>query len=483
MIDIGTKCGGRGTVFPEAGRGRNRQLPTDDIRNSVTLDEAIMRAGARAFPSDWSATTSDGIGLEPEIFPIFVTADGRPAGRVPLRDPDAPGVLDVLDAMVCDDAQFGSRRGGPAGPWEYAMADGGRITFEPGGQVEHSTGIYPNCATAIADVQRVLGCLRATFSAHDAVLAAAGMDIWHDVGTVPQQLPFGRYTAQAEYYDRRGSWGRVMMRHTASLQINLDLGGEARWRERWLAANLISPLITATFACSPGAGGVSTRARAWQQLDPTRSGFPPLLMCDPSSDPRQQWGQAAVNADVMLFRSAAGRWSPGEPGFTFGRWMKEGHPTCGWPTVDDLEYHLTTLFFEVRPRGFIELRAGEQVPDCWRAAQVVLVTALVYDDVARREVLDRLAPLGARLSDLWRVAARVGVGDGELRELAMLSWEEALRGVERMGIEQFGAESVGCARRFLNEFTEKGRTPADRLRELDLDDPARSLAWAASSQL
>ncbi len=48
-----------------------------------------------------------------------------------------------------------------------------------------------------------------------------------------------------------------------SCQINLDLGPEGAWRERWLAANLISPLITASFACSPGDGWASSRGAAW----------------------------------------------------------------------------------------------------------------------------------------------------------------------------------------------------------------------------
>jgi glutamate--cysteine ligase len=417
------------------------------------------------------------------MFPILLGPDGEPAGRVPLHSASSAGVLDVLDQMVCREAEFGTRRGGPLGPWEYHMADGGRLTFEPGAQVEHSTGVYPNAAEAIADVQRVLGCLRDAFAVHDVVLAAAGMDIWHDVDTVPQQLPFGRYTAQAAYYDRRGGWGRVMMRHTASLQINLDLGPADVWQERWLAANLISPLITATFACSPGQGGVSTRSRAWQELDPTRSGFPSAFVDRSREDPRDQWARSAMDADVMLIKTDDGRWLPGEPGFTFDRWLRDGHPAYGWPTVDDLDYHLTTLFFEVRPRGFLELRAGEQVPDCWRAAQVILVTAAIYDDRTRRSVVERMDPLRDRLATLWRTAAGVGVADDELRELSMATWESALEGVDRLGRHQFGQTGVDCARRYLEEFTSLGRTPADRLRELHQEGPEHSLAWAASSQL
>ncbi len=454
-------------------------MPTPDPKSAITTDRAWSRAGEIAFPAPTSSNPAGRIGLEPEFFPIFRDRDGRPAGRVPLQDPAAPGVLDVLDAMACEDAEFGNRRGGPVGPWEYRLADGGRITFEPGAQVEHSTAVYPNPAIALREVQRVLDCLRAAFRDHGAVIAAVGMDVWHDVDSVPQQLPFGRYTAQAAYYERRGAWGRVMMRHTASLQINLDLGPEGVWQERWLVANLVSPLIIATFACSPGEGGISTRAQAWQQLDPTRSGFPEGLVTGDAWDPRTQWAEAALAADVMLFRSSDGRWTPGEPGFNFGAWIRDGHPEFGWPTEDDFEYHLTTLFYEVRPRGFLELRGGEAVPDELRAAEVVLVTPLLYDEQARHSALARLEPHRHRLPELWRRAARIGVGDPELREMAVAVWEEACRGAERMA-DDVGSDAVKATRRFLERFTYRGRTPADELSDLLAHDPAASLAWAAS---
>ena len=175
-------------------------MPTSDPESAITADRARSRAGEIAFPAPTDSASVGRIGLEPEYFPMFRDQHGRPAGRVPLQDPAAPGVLDVLDAMACEEADFGNRRGGPAGPWEYQLADGGRITFEPGAQVEHSTAVYPSSAVALAEAQRVLGCLRSEFDDHGAVFAAAGMDVWHDVDSVPQQLPFGRYTAQAAYY-------------------------------------------------------------------------------------------------------------------------------------------------------------------------------------------------------------------------------------------------------------------------------------------
>jgi len=354
------------------------------------------------------------------------------------------------------------------------------LTFEPGGQVEHSTAVYESVAAACADVSDVLGRLRAAFSRRNVALAALGIDVWHDVDTVPQQLRAGRYTAQAAYYRQRGHWGAVMMRHTASLQINLDLGPEGVWQERWLLANLASPVMTASFASSPGLGAVCARARAWQELDPTRSGFPRLLVEGPGDDPRAEWGQAALEADVMVYRVTEDHFEPGCPGCSFEKWIRKGHPRWGWPTAEDLDYHLTTLFFEVRPRGFLELRAGEALPGRWRAAPVVLMAALLYDDAARAAALDLLRPHRSQLLALWRRAAIDGVRDSELRDLACDLWRIGLDGARSLPSGYVGGADVATAEAYIEHYTARGRMPTDEVVELLAEDPALALEWASS---
>ena len=179
-------------------------MPTHDPKRALTLDAALYRAGMSAFPERSEAPRIGGVGLEPEFFPIFRDAAGRPTGRVPLKGLDGYGVLETVDGMAATAPVLGPRRGGPVGPWEYPLSDGGRLTFEPGAQVEHSTAVYTTVSSSLEDVSRVVELLRAAFRPHGAVLAAAGMDVWHDVASVPQQLPFGRYMAQAAYYDKRG---------------------------------------------------------------------------------------------------------------------------------------------------------------------------------------------------------------------------------------------------------------------------------------
>lgn len=40
-------------------------------------------------------------------------------------------------------------------------------------------------------------------------------------------------------------------------------------------------------------------------------------------------------------------------------------PGAGLPTLDDLAYHVTTLFPPVRPRGFLEVSYLDAQPQRW----------------------------------------------------------------------------------------------------------------------
>jgi len=282
----------------------------------------------------------------------------------------------------------------------------------------------------------------------------------------------------AAYFDRRGPYGAAMMRRTCALQVNLDLGSAADLPERWLVANLAAPLLCASFACSPGPGAVSTRALAWQRLDPTRTGFPRRLLDGSGASPVEQLVEAAMAADVLLLRCPEGPWEPGRPGWTFQHWLRDGHPRLGRPTGDDLRYHLSTLFLEVRPRGFLELRGIDALPAPLRAVPVVLLSGLIEDPAARSAAAAALGRHLGALPELARRAATRGLSDPTLEALAAEVWPLALEGAGRLPPSYLDAGHLRLAADFLDGYTLRGRCPADELRAAVARGPAAALAWA-----
>jgi len=449
-------------------------MPSHDPRQAVGLEEARRRIATTAFRPDQRPRSPGLVGLEPEFLVLRTDAGGRPTARVGLEEPG--GVLDGLTELGRHEGRFRRAYGGP--PPVFTLGDGGRITFEPGAQIEHSTATHASAALAMADVERTAGAIAASFEARGVALAACGIDLWHEVSGVPQQLHAPRYHSMAAYFARRGPEGAVMMRHTASLQINLDLGSEGEAGERWLVANLASPIATASFASSPRDGFASRRALAWQRLDPTRTGFPAALVSGAERDPGRQYADFALEADVLLFLNDELGAVPGRPGFSLRRWIEEGHGLHGRPTAADVDYHLTTLFPEVRLRGFLELRGVDALPQAWRAAVVVFWTGLVYDGRARHAALARLDGVRARLPELWIAAARTGLRDGELGPLAQEIWCEALAGAARLPSGFHRSEDLDCARAFFERYVVAGRSPSEELGELHASDPRCSLEWS-----
>ncbi len=435
--------------------------------------EQAMEIVAGAILPPWRDGDHDlKVGLEPELFPVKVGPRGEPLVRFPILGPE--GSLHRLERL-------------PGAPWrrveqedglpELALADGGRITFEPGGQVEHSSPVHASAAATFADLRRTQAALRQALGP-DAVLAAAGVDPWFGPGEVPMQLEAPRYRAMAAYFARRGPAGAVMMRCTASTHINLDLGPEGVRTERCALAHLLAPLMTATFSSSPGEGVHCRRARIWQGVDPTRTGFPSVMALGTGQAPEEICARAALDADVLLFRTPDGDAEAGEPGFSFRRWIEEGHPRHGRPRPSDLLYHLTTLFFEVRVRGRLELRSPDALPPPWWGVPLVLASGLLYDPVARERALGELDGLCTRLHDLWVRAAVEGLRDPEIGRLSGRVWEIALSGAARLPRGWLPAADLRRAEEFLQRFTARGRAPADELREAAESGPAASLSWA-----
>jgi len=418
----------------------------------------------------WAPSTADRLGLEVEAFPLLIE-DGQPLGRLPLFD-DELSVVGVVAEVAAADHTIRPRIGEQLA---FPTRFGGAVTFEPGGQFEYSTSPAATTAELRAELDEVWEPLSAAFWDHGVCLLALGVDPWHNGSEVPQQLEQPRYQAMAAYLAARSPAGAEMMRNTTAVQVSLDTGAGVTRVERWQAANLMSPLLTAIFASSPGPGIRSRRARAWQELDPTRTGFP--RWGDGEPDPVGDTVRSALQADV-IFVLRGDDVIPGRPGWRFAHWLAEGHPVAGRPTHDDLQRHLTTLFTEVRPRGgVLELRAVDGLPRRWWLVPLVLAGGALYDSRARRDLIELLTAHRHDLDSLWRRAASAGLADPEIGSLARDFVTIALEGARRQG-NVFDDGAIHDAEDFIEEFTLQGLSPGDALDQL-LYDPSTALAWAA----
>ena len=81
-----------------------------------------------------------------------------------------------------------------------------------------------------------------------------------------------------------------------------------------------------------------------------------------------------------------------------GRWIKmtdrtfrsymHGANSGLTPTLADWQLHLTTLFPEVRLKGYVEVRGSDSVPATMILAQAAIWKGLLYDGPARRAAWD-----------------------------------------------------------------------------------------------
>jgi glutamate--cysteine ligase len=406
------------------------------------------------------------VGLEAELFPFWLAGGGRPAARLALVE-----LMGLLDRVPGSTRNPVGRDGRPS--WSLG---GALLTEEPGAQVEVAGPPEPDAATALAGIAELIALLAETFAEAGAGLAAAGLDCWSEQEQVPVQVTIPRYDAMTTYFTRRGHRreGHLLMCSSASLQVNLDLGPPATAQHRWVLANLAAPVITAAFAASPVPGAVNGRAMGWRELDPTRTGVAPPLVAG-GDDPLEHALDDALRADVLLVERD-GAAEAGRPGWTFRSWVEEGHPRYGHPTPEDLATHLTTLFPESRLRGFLEIRGVDQLPARWRGAAVALLCGLLYDQQAGQEARAVLEPHRPVVPALLASAARRGLGDPVVHDLAVDVLGLALEGALRLGIPQ--AET---AEAFLERFTRRGLHPSDELREALRESRSAAFSWAAEA--
>jgi glutamate--cysteine ligase len=332
-----------------------------------------------------------------------------------------------------------------------AMPGGSAVTLEPGGQVELSTLPAPDVASAVALLAADRIALGAAFDGEQLGLVALGADPARQVERLTSQ---SRYVQMERHFVSTGSGtaGRAMMCSTAALQLNLEAGPMEDWPTRVSRMHRLGPVLVAISACSPWLAGRSSgwrsmRQQVWGEIDQARCG--PLLGGD---HPEDEWASYALAAPVMLVRDPETHDATAViERVSFADWVSGESSLGRAPTIDDLDYHLSTLFPPVRPRGFLELRCLDAVPDRYWPG-LAGITATLLDD---RVAADRAAEACAPLDGAWTTAAREGLGHKVIAKAAQACVEAAVARAPvelKVEMEAYAELVLAC------------RTPGDEVR-------------------
>lgn len=315
------------------------------------------------------------IGAELELIPVHAATRRR---ALPLADDRGGGTIDVVRLAGGRHGwrEATDRYGAPS--WHIGRAPrAGRISYEPGGQIEISSPVFDAPDALIGFLAGTVTALRGAADDKGIELLAVGVDPFNPIDDVPLVLHAPRYDRMTAHFERIDPAGVRMMRQTASLQINVELGPHPL--ERWRLLNAIAPYLTAAFATSAAYAGRATgyasyRAHLWQRLDPSRTGIP-----YDATDPVGAYARFAATAARIL---------------------------------DDDAAHLSTLFPEVRPRGYFELRSLDAMEPDVAGRAIRLVHALVANEDRARAAL---AIAGDPDRALLPIVARAGMQDTTIR--------------------------------------------------------------------
>ncbi|MCR9124514.1 MAG: glutamate--cysteine ligase [Rhodobacteraceae bacterium] len=349
---------------------------------------------------------------------------------------------------------------------------GANISLEPGGQLELSGAPLETIHETCDEVNEHL---REVKTVADAVGAG-----FIGLGAAPEWtheqmplMPKGRYKLMNDYMTKVGTMGRVMMRRTCTVQVNLDFGSEADMVKKLRVALALQPVATALFANSPFFEGQvnghkSWRSRVWRDLDAARTGMLPFVFEDGMGFER--WVDYALDVP-MYFVYRDGRYIDAL-GQSFRDFLQGRLPALPGetPTLSDWADHLTTAFPEARIKKYIEMRGADGGP--WRrlCALPAFWVGLMYDQGALDAAWDLARGWDAETREALRVAASVDglqavVGDIRMHDLAreaVALSEAGLKARARCG----SGGMVPDETHFLNalkESVETGHVPADDL--------------------
>ncbi|OGQ24375.1 MAG: hypothetical protein A2138_27500 [Deltaproteobacteria bacterium RBG_16_71_12] len=402
------------------------------------------------------------------------------AGHRPLPYFGEPGIEALLHAIAADPDEQTAGGWTPVFDGDHTIAlvrDDASITLEPGGQLELSGAPFATIHQTCAEVGRYLCLLRRLCLPRGVGFIGMGFHPTARLDEMPT-VPKMRYAVMERYMPAVGARGLDMMKRTATVQASFDWSDEGDMARSFAVALRAAPLVAALFANSPFVEGkpcgvLSERQRVWADTDPRRAGFPPAVLEEGFG--YRTWVDTVL--DVPMYFVRRGGWHHDVTGASFRTFMADGLDVDGArvrATLRDFADHLTTVFFEVRLKRVLEVRAADCGPWSRICALPALHKGLLYDEIARDRAAELLGFLDA--DALTRLRADVVVrgyraecARGPILPLCERLLEIATGGLARLAcLDGQGRDETRYLKPLVDSVA-RGETFAERLLSLHRD--------------
>ncbi len=280
-----------------------------------------------------SISTEEKIGLELEH---FITQNGE---RVNYSD----GISDIVKILSKDAKEVYLERGNILG------FDAGNytITLEPGAQIEISVKPFSDTEkireTVLSFYDKITPLLL------DRKMQMTATPLMDEMNPdMVELLPKERYRYMDKYFQKSGTFGRSMMRSTASCQVSVDYLSEEDFIKKYRLAYILSPF----FALFAKGEKPLKRIEIWNNTDNERTKIPDGLF-------ESTFGFLSY-AEYILKNKPI--FIPTKDGF-----MSTGDKTCLDILKEDskdvpLEHFLSMVFPDVRLKKYIEIRIADSMP-------------------------------------------------------------------------------------------------------------------------
>jgi glutamate--cysteine ligase len=329
---------------------------------------------------------------------------------------------------------------------EIKISFGGRLTLEPGGQLEISIAPHQSLNKINGVLKRYFASLNNLSEQLGIIFVTTGFDPLRKIDE-QQWIPKRRYEIMRPYLASRGRRAWDMMCRTAAIQVNLDYSDLEDLAKKFTLANQLAPIAAAIFANSPFeegklSGYKSTRYAAWLETDAQRTGATPCGLDGEFSIGRFL---TYVKQVPMFFIRRKDSYV-NLAGYDFNQFLATG-AQAELPIWQDFTDHLSTIFTEARLKPYLEQRSM----DCGHSELIMAAMAfwkgLLYD----REALDQALELASKINgeeyaalqfEVARFGLKAKCNDISVEDLAIACVELARQGLQKIAPDEVNYLSI-----------------------------------------